>query len=128
MHIRAYMFADHAQVLVHYECVDRRCQQRHRIAVTRIHCAVHVDPVVLRLLDRLWPRAAQGPPVRQRALLSEPRLVLEPDLDNLFDVRLPDVLDKRGASANQAAMAVGSFLRCWGRGLRYEKPKRCSKS
>ena len=106
------MLADHAQVLVHHERVDRRRQQRHRVTVAWIHRAVHVDPVVLGLLDRRRPGAARRPYVRQSALLSEPCFVLEPNLDLLINVCLPDVLDKRGASASQAAIIAGSFLRC----------------
>jgi hypothetical protein len=42
-----------------------------------------IGPVITPIAGRAWPRAAPGPDTGQRALLADPRFVLEPDFDRL---------------------------------------------
>ena len=120
--------ADEGQVLVHQAGVDGRGEERGGGAGDRVDGGEEVEPVVLGLLERGRPRALVGPDVRQRPLLADTGLVLEPDLDPAIGMVLAYLLDKRGASSSQRCIAAGSFLRCRGRGLRHDRPRRCKRS
>jgi len=119
--------ADEPQVGVHVLGVDRRAQQGRRVARERINRTQYVDPFVLGLFHGSGPRSPLGPNVRQCPLLADPRFVLEPHFDCLGGMVSLDLLDKRGASSSHCFWALGSCLRCFGRGLRHEKSKRCRK-
>lgn len=54
-----------------------------RFARGRTDSAEEIDPFILRLTKRPWTASAFAPDARQRALLAEARLILEPQLDRL---------------------------------------------
>ena len=117
---RADVPAEVFEIQAHQPRVHGRHQPGQRVAAERVGRAVRIDPVVLGLFEPRRPRTPPGPDAGQRAFLPEAGFVLEPDFDRLVGMLVPDFLDKRGASFSHACIAAGSFLRCWGRGRRYE--------
>lgn len=115
-----HMRADPLEVLVHPRDPDRAGDHAHALARPGAHRAVHVDRLVLGLLDRRRSRASPRPHRRQRALLPDAGLVLVPDFDDRARVVPPEPLDKRGAFVVNVSCATASALRCRGRGLSAE--------
>lgn len=106
------------EVQAHQSCVHGRHQPGQRVAAEGVSRAVRIDPVVLSLFEPCGTGTPPGPDAGQRAFLPEAGFILEPDLDRLVGVLVPDALGKRGASFSHACIAAGSFLRCRGRGRR----------
>jgi hypothetical protein len=122
------LLADKVQMGIHIVRVDGRCDEGRRIAGDRIDGPEEINPLVFGLLDRCGASSLFGPDRRQGSLLADPRFVLEPDFDAPVGALVSDPLDKKGASQSHCSMACGSFLRCLGRGLRQESPRRWSRS
>ena len=76
----------------------------------------HPEVVVLRLPHGRRPRAPRRPDRRQRPLLAEPRLVLEPDLDPLIGVGAGDLDEPVVDFFLNSSCAAGSALMCRGPG------------
>ena len=76
---------------------------------------------VLGLSHRGGPRAALGPDIGERALLTEPRFILEEDLELLVGMRGSDDGELLGqATFLKSACRAGSALTCRGRGANDE--------
>ena len=131
MHIAASFISNHLQMSAHQIRVDRRRDQRRRLACHGIDRAKDIAPFVFGLTHAAWATATLCPHARQRALLADFRgasFVLEPDCDLFLRVFSLDFADKKGASSTHCAMAWGSDLRCWGRGTRTDKFSRSNRS
>jgi len=76
-------FPDFNQVLVHGFDVDGRQDQSAANATGRAHGAEQIRPVEAPVAQRARAGTASGPDSGQRAVLPEPRFVLEPDFNRL---------------------------------------------
>lgn len=88
--------------------IQIRRQQADTLSAPRTDARERVQIVILRLSNRARSRALLGPHTGQRALLSEARFVLEPDLDTLLRMSLADGLDLRHDVFLKASCAWGS--------------------
>ena len=78
--------------------------------------AEDVGPLVAGVARRAWPRAALRPDPGERALLADPGLVLEPDLERLAAGRLGERGGYRlGEAFLKRSWAAGSVFGCRGR-------------
>ena len=83
---------------------------------------------VVGLLGGAGTASRRGPDAADRALLADPRLVLEPGFDALVGVTRACLLYRlRQDVFLKSAWAAASALGCCGRGTSEEKPRRCSR-
>ena len=115
---RGNLGADLGQMRVHALCVGSGHDDRGARATRRTDRTEDVGRITPVIFDHRRAGSLRRPDVGMAALLSDPGFILEPDLDRLVGVLVPDALGKRGASFSHACIAAGSFLRCRGRGRR----------
>lgn len=86
-----------------------------------------IQPLVFGLPCRTWACATLRPHPAYRTLLPEPRFILAPNLDPFVRMGLADRFNLKREVFLNASCAIGSALRCRGRGMMLESPIRCRK-
>ena len=94
------------------DCEVERREDRHGGAAPRTDGTEDVGPFVASVARCARPRSAFGPDAGQRALLADPRFVLEPDFDRLVFGAVGELRrDRRGEVFLNASWAASSV---WG--------------
>ena len=95
VHTGSELLCELGEELIDDRGVQVGSEQSDALSALRTDAREHVEVVVLRLPHRPGARAGFGPHAGQRALLSEARFVLEPDLHVLPGMIRADGLDLR---------------------------------
>lgn len=93
VHTRSELLCELGEELIDDMGVQVGSEQSNALSTLRTDAREHVKVVVLRLPHRPGTRAGFGPHAGQRALLSEARFVLEPNLHALLGMVRADGLD-----------------------------------
>ena len=117
LHVRRDRAADLRQVEIHAEGIAGRHDPADRSARGGTGGSEQIHPFVLGLTQAARACAARGPDMRQRALLPEAALVLEPDFDAFGGVRFLDFDQHLRELFLYVSCAARSVLTCSGRGV-----------
>jgi hypothetical protein len=101
--------ADRIEMCLHGLGVGLRHDEGDACIAARTDGAEHISVFVALILGLAWPRSLLGPLIDEAVLLSDPHLVLEPDLNRRFRREFGhDRRDLRRKVFLNAAIASGS--------------------
>lgn len=108
VHARSKLLGELGEELVDDVGIEVGSEQSNALSALRTDAREHVEIIVLRLAHRSWSLASPAPYAGQRALLTEARFVLEPDLHPLQRMSRADALDPSCDVFLKASWACGS--------------------